>query len=159
MDSPGAWAIIWLVVAAAFGAGEIAMAGSFFLMPFAIGAAAAAIASLLSAPVALSWLIFLAVSIASFFALKPLAARLDAELPNPRGFGSNRLVGTEGIVEEAIPQGETGTGQVRIGGEQWRAVARGGLGLPVGTPVTVIAVEGTRVIVSPSLQAGLGPIT
>ena len=42
MDSPAVWAFIWLAVAATFGVGEILVAGTFFLLPFAAGALAPA---------------------------------------------------------------------------------------------------------------------
>ena len=41
MEDSAVWAVIWLVAAAAFGIGEILIAGSFFLLPFAAGALAA----------------------------------------------------------------------------------------------------------------------
>src|SRR5690606_4830686 len=43
MGSPEFWRWVWLVAAAVFTLGEMAVAGSFFLAPFAIGAAVAAI--------------------------------------------------------------------------------------------------------------------
>ncbi len=158
MDSPTVWAIIWLVTAALFGAGEIAVAGSFFLMPFAIGALIASIASFAGAPIVVGWVLFLGSSVASFFALKPFAAKIEAQLPNPRGFGANRLVGSMGMVDIDIPAGETDSGQVKIGGEQWRAIGRSGMGIPKGTPVEVVEVRGTRIVVQPSNSAGLSSL-
>lgn len=158
MDSPSVWAIIWLIAAAGFGVGEMAIAGSFFLMPFAIGAGIAAIASLVGAPIVVGWALFLGGSVASFIALKPLAAKLDAELPNPMGFGANRLIGSPGIVEDDIPDGSTDGGQVKVGGERWRATGRDGMGIPRGTEVTVVEVKGTRVIVQPTTWTGLSEL-
>ena len=158
VDSPEVWGIIWLVVAAAFGAGEIAIAGSFFLMPFAIGALLAAVASLLGAPILVGWLLFLVGTGGSFLALKPLAAKLDAQLPNPTGFGANRLIGADGVVIMAIPGGLAEAGRVKVSGEEWLATGANGMGVAVGTPVTITAVEGTRVVVQPSVTHGLGPL-
>lgn len=155
MDDPVTWGIIWLVTAAFFGIGEMAFAGSFFMLPFGAGALVAAVLSFFGAPVLLSWLVFVAVSVVAFLALKPLARRLDEELPNPRGFGANRLVGSEGIVAAEIPANTTDTGLIKIGGEQWRASGRGGMGLPSGSAVRIVAVEGTRVIVEPANTSGL----
>lgn len=158
MDSPTVWGIIWLVMAAAFGAGEIAIAGSFFLMPFAIGAALAAVASLLGAPILVGWLLFLGGSGVSFLALKPLAAKLDAQLPNPTGFGANRLIGATGVVINTIPGGTADTGRVKVSGEEWAANGLDGMGISVGTPVIITAVEGTRIVVQPAASLGLGPL-
>ena len=41
--SPDTWRWIWLAAAVVFAVGEIAVAGSFFLLPFAGGAVAAAV--------------------------------------------------------------------------------------------------------------------
>ncbi len=158
MDNPVVWGIIWLVMAAGFGAGEIAIAGSFFLMPFAIGALLAAVVSLLGAPILVGWLLFLVGSGASFLALKPLAAKLDAQLPNPKGFGANRLIGASGVVITAIPGGVADSGRVKVSGEEWAANGVNGMGVSAGTPVTITAVEGTRIVVQPSSSHGLGPL-
>ena len=147
MDEPGAWAFAWLVVAAAFGVGEMLMAGSFFMLPFAIGGVAASIASFAGVSVPVGWSVFIVTSIIVFLGLKPLANRLNNALPNPIGIGANRLVGGTGVVATEIPAGSSGLGMVLIGGEQWRAETSNGSGLGAGTEVRIIAVEGTRVIV------------
>ncbi len=147
MDDPTTWAFLWLVVAAVFGIGEMLMAGSFFMLPFAVGGVLASFASFAGVPVAGGWLIFVVASILAFLALKPLAARLDLDLPNPVGTGANRLVGDVGVVSDEIPGSSAGQGIVRIGGEDWRAETRNVGRLLPGTPVRIIAVEGTRVIV------------
>ena len=47
LSSPEVWRWIWLGAAVLFGLGELSTAGSFFLLPFAIGALAAMIVVLL----------------------------------------------------------------------------------------------------------------
>ncbi len=148
MDNTFLWAIVWALAAAAFGIGEAAVAGTFFLLPFAVGAAAAALASLVGVPVLVGWLIFAVVSGASFFAIKPLAARLDLDIPDSTGVGANRLVGHNATVVRAIGSGEA-TGQVRVGGEVWTALALDGNALAAGAAVTIREVRGNRVIVEP----------
>lgn len=155
MDSPAVWAFIWLAVAASFGVGEILLAGSFFLVPFAVGALVASIVSFLGAPVLVGWVLFIVVSIAVFLALKPLAKRLDKALPNPIGIGANRLIGAQGQVHADIPRGSNNTGLIRVGGEEWLAEGRDGMGVPSGTQVRVLEVRGTRVIVEPADQTGI----
>ncbi len=155
MDSPMVWAGIWLAVAATLGIGEILVAGSFFLAPFAGGALLAALTSLFMAPVWLSWLVFIFGSLGCFFLLRPLADRLDIELPDRPGFGANRLVGMHGIVTTDISVGLAGHGEVKVGGEAWKAEGRDGMGLPAGTAVQIVEVKGTRLIVEPAPAPGL----
>ncbi len=145
MDDGIVFAIIFIGLAATLGIGELLLTGTFFLLPFAVGAVLAAFASLIS-----PWLgvvVFLVGSTAAFFALKPLARRLDDSTPNPAGVGANRLVGEAGVVLEQIPGGPSQTGLVRIGREKWRAEASGDAGIGVGQSINVLEVVGTRVIV------------
>ena len=61
--------------------------------------------------------------------------------------GSPRLPGTVGVVPQATGRGLNGVGMAEVGSEHWRAVTEEGRLLPVDTHVTVIRVEGTRVVV------------
>ncbi|MGH1489259.1 MAG: NfeD family protein [Acidimicrobiales bacterium] len=149
MEDSAIWAVIWLVAAAAFGIGEILMAGSFFLLPFAAGALAAFVASLLTAPPLVSWLVFLGASVGSFFAMRPLARRLERNSPAVAGIGANRLEGATGIVMAPISATPGDAGLVKVGTEEWRADTREGVALSAGTKVEVIAVQGTRLLVQP----------
>lgn len=150
MDDPELWRWVWLAAAVTFGVGEMMSPGSFFLAPFGVGAAAAAALAFLGAPVAVGWLVFVLVSGVSFAALRPLARRLDAVSTNTRGVGAGRLVGEQGVVLKSVPDGPDALGLVRIGREEWRAQSADLSGIPAGTPVTVIEVKGTRVIVFPN---------
>lgn len=148
MSQSAIWAAIWLAAAAVFGIGEILIAGSFFLFPFAVGALAAAVASLI-APVVVSWVVFIVVSMGAFFGMRPLARRLDANAPNVAGIGANRLLGVEGIVLAPISATPGDAGLVKVGTEQWRADTRPGVALAAGTKIRVIEVQGTRLLVEP----------
>ncbi len=81
-----------------------------------------------------------------------------ADATNPKGFGANRLIGANGVVITAIPGGTADTGRVKVSGEEWAANGVNGMGVPVGTPVTISAVEGTRIVVQPTASHGLGPL-
>ena len=144
------WRWVWLVAALAFGLGERASAGTFFLAPFALGAAGAALVSFAGAPIALGWLLFVGLSAVSFAALRPVARRLDSTTRNPLGVGATRLVGEQGIVLSPVPEGPDELGLVRIGREEWRAQSLDGSAIEPHTPVTVVEVRGTRVIVFPT---------
>jgi membrane protein implicated in regulation of membrane protease activity len=150
------WRWIWLIAAVAFGAGEIALAGTFFLAPFAIGAAVAALLAFLDVGLGPQWIAFVAISAASLAALRPLARRLDAEGP-VTGVGSHRQIGQHARVVEAIdPSADAGT--VMLGAERWRAESATGSPIPEGATVTVTEVRGTRVIVAPATDAAAGEI-
>src|SRR5687768_12485366 len=141
MDSPESWRWIWLAATVVFGIGEMATAGSFFLLPFALGAAAACLLAFLDLSIGLQWGSFVVVSFGTLFALRPLARRLDSEGAS-EGIGSRRLIGREGIMLRAIDTpGELGL--VRIDREEWRAEATDGSLIPEGTVVRVADVQGT----------------
>jgi membrane protein implicated in regulation of membrane protease activity len=150
VDDPELWRWIWLGTAVVFGLGEMTSPGSFFLAPFAIGALVAALLSFAGASVAVGWIAFVGLSLASFAGLRPLARRLDAVGANPRGVGAGRLVGEEGVVLTEVPGGPDELGLVRVGREQWRAQSSDGSSIPQDTKVTVVEVRGTRVVVFPT---------
>lgn len=143
------WRWIWLAVAVGGVVGEVATAGTFFLLPFGAGAALACVLAFVGAPLALQWLAFVGVSAAAAAAMRPLARRLDNSPGLPGGVGARRWVGQTGIVLQSIPAGTESTGMVRIGGEQWRAQTRHGVPVPTGSEVLVVEVVGTRLIVLP----------
>jgi membrane protein implicated in regulation of membrane protease activity len=147
MDNPAIWAGIYLAIAAAFGIGEILMPGSFFLLPFAAGGVAAAVASLLGAPVVASLPVFLVISFVTFLGMRPLARRMEADTPDVTGIGSNRLVGGTGTVLRTISAEPGEAGLVRVNTEEWRADAANEISIPAGTRIRVVAVRGTRLVV------------
>jgi membrane-bound serine protease (ClpP class) len=59
--------------------------------------------------------------------------------------GKEELVGEEGVVTTALPEG--GEGMIRVHGELWRAYA--GSCVPEGMPVRVMRVEGLKLLVEP----------
>ena len=93
--------------------------GGFYLLPFAIGAALAAVLSLLGVGVLLSAIVFLATSAIVVAALRPVAHR-HRRLPPPIRTGAAALVGRTAVVLERIANDE-GVGCVRIDGEVWTA--------------------------------------
>lgn len=147
MDDPSLWQWVWLGTSVLFAVGEMANPGSFFLLPFAIGAAVAAVLSILGVSVAIGWAAFVILSIGSLLALRPLAQRLDRDEPI-EGIGAKRLIGEQGSVIEAIGT-EGDLGLVRINREEWRAETVEGTSLDAGTPVRIVEVRGTRVVVHP----------
>jgi membrane protein implicated in regulation of membrane protease activity len=140
-----AW-VIWLIAAAIFGVGEI-LTLSFFLAPFAGGALIAAIIAAAGAGTAISWVVFLVVSIALLAALRPIA-RSHRRQPAQLRTGTAALVGRSGMVVERIANDE-GVGAVRIEGEVWtaRAFDEDEI-IDAGKRVQVIEIRGATALVA-----------
>lgn len=149
LNSPDTWRWIWLAVAVTFAVGEIGVAGSFFLMPFAIGGLAAAVVSFAGGSVTVGWLVFVGVSAVATAVLRPISRRLDRSSP-VSDVGSNRWVGRQGQVLEDIPAGVGETGLVHLEREQWRAGSVDGVAIASGAVVVVSRVDGTRLLVVPA---------
>lgn len=147
MDTPEAWRWIWLIAVFVFAVGEMASPGSFFLLPFAVGALAATVLAFADVGVTGEWIAFVAITIASVAALRPIARRLDLNA-NDHGVGSRRLIGQTALVLDEIP-GRHELGLVRVHREEWRAESLDGSTIPPGAAVRVAEVEGTRVLVVP----------
>jgi membrane protein implicated in regulation of membrane protease activity len=140
-----AW-VIWLIAAAIFGVGEI-LTLSFFLAPFAGGALIAAIIAAAGAGTAVSWVVFLVVSVALLAALRPIA-RSHRRQPAQLRTGTAALVGRSGMVIERIANDE-GVGAVRIEGEVWtaRAFDEDEI-IEAGKRVQVIEIRGATALVA-----------
>ena len=135
------WRWMWTILAVVMAIGEIFTAG-FFLLPFAIGATAAAILAWLNVVVLAQWLVFFGVSIFSLAYLRRFIGRQD-EGEQPR-VGANRWKGELGVVLHDIDP-QTGSGMVRILNEEWRATAP--QPIPAGAQVIVTEVLGARLVV------------
>ncbi len=140
--------ILWLVAAAVLGVGEMHQ-GGLYLLPFAMGAAVAAVLSLLGVGGALSAIMFVATSAIVLAALRPVARR-HRRLPPAIRTGAAALVGRHAMVLERIANHE-GVGCVRIdGGEVWtaRSYAEDEV-IEAGQRVEVIEIKGATALVMP----------
>ena len=146
MDSPEDWRWVWIIATAVFAIGELTTPGSFFMLPFAIGAFVATVLAFLDVNIVVEWLVFVGVSLAVFAALRPVAHRLNRSVDDT-GVGSRRLLGHSAVVVREIPAGGD-VGLVRVDREEWRAQSTDGSAIPTGTAVRVADVQGTRVIVA-----------
>ncbi|HEV3284948.1 MAG TPA: NfeD family protein [Solirubrobacteraceae bacterium] len=138
--------IIWIVAACLLGVGEMHQ-GGFYLAPFALGAAVAAVVSLLGVGAALSAIVFVLVSVLVFLTLRPVARR-HRRLPPSIRTGAAALIGRPAIVLERIANNE-GVGCVKIdGGEVWtaRSYAEDEV-IDVGERVEVVEIRGATALV------------
>jgi membrane protein implicated in regulation of membrane protease activity len=138
--------VIWLIAACVLGVGEMHQ-GGFYLAPFALGAALAAIVGLLGVGAALSAVVFVGASALVFTTLRPVAQR-HRRIPPSIRTGAAALVGKPAVVLERIANDE-GVGCVKIdGGEVWTARSYDEHEvIPAGERVEVVEIRGATALV------------
>ncbi len=110
-----AW-IVWLLVAVAFGVGEIVTLG-FLLAPIAVAAVGAALVAALGGGAIFQLAVFIAGALASLLVLRPIARR-HLRTPAALRTGTAALVGARALVVDRV---NSDGGRVKIGGELWSA--------------------------------------
>lgn len=154
--SPETWRWIWLATAMVFIAGEMAVPGTFILIPFGISAVVAMILAFAGVSIIFGWLVFVLLGGALFMLFWRMSRKSMKAMTAPEGAGSDRLLGAEGRLLQQVPEDPAGSGMVKLAGEKWRAISDDGP-LPEGAIVRVTAVRGTRVVVSPvASEKGIG---
>lgn len=139
-----AWIAVWLIAAGLLAVGEMLTAG-FFLLPFAIGAAAAGVLALANVAIPFQIVTFVVVSVVSLWMLQQFARKdIHGELIP---VGAARYIGSTAIVREPISRFTTGW--VKMGTEDWRAITDGNDEIGVDTVVRVVEVRGARLVVEP----------
>ncbi len=138
--------VLWVVLAGAFGIGEMLTTG-FFLAPFAVGAALAAIVDAAGLGAIASVVVFVLVSVLALRLARPIALSHINQPPQIRT-GSAALVGKRATVLERIANDE-GAGCVRIDGEVWtaRALDQDRV-IERGTRVDVVQIKGATALVT-----------
>jgi membrane protein implicated in regulation of membrane protease activity len=137
--------ILWALIACGFGVGELLTTG-FFLAPFAIGGALAALTDGAGASEPVTLLVFVLSSIMSLAVVRPLVRSRLLHGP-PIRTGAAALVGKRAIVLERIANGE-GVGCVKIDGEIWTARALDeDRVIEPGTRVEVVDIRGATALV------------
>lgn len=138
------WAILlWLLGGVVSGVAEL-LTGGLVFVPFAVGAFAAAAAAALGAGLPLTVAVFAVVSAATLAWAVQYGRKMRTVPPATRE-GAHRYIDAEGTVTRVI----TGrnAGQVRVGGELWRALSASGTSVAVGTAVRVTEVRGNALVV------------
>lgn len=140
-----AW-VLWLIAAVVLAVAEV-LNLSFFLFPFAIGAAAAAVVELagLGTPIAL--VVFAVLTTVSFGVIRPIARR-HLQTPPQIRTGTAALIGRNAVVVERIANDE-GVGSVRLDGEVWTARSfDDDRVIEAGTRVQVMEIRGATALVA-----------
>ncbi|MGC9220403.1 MAG: NfeD family protein [Solirubrobacteraceae bacterium] len=137
--------LVWLIVACAFGAGEVMSGSSFYLAPFAIGALLGAGADAGAGEPA-GLVVFIAATVLTLLTVRPLVARRLTAGPGLRT-GAAALVGKQAVVVERIDN-HAGVGRVRIDGEIWTARSlEEGTTIESGATVSVVEIRGATALV------------
>jgi membrane protein implicated in regulation of membrane protease activity len=137
--------IVWTVAAGALAVGELHNQ-AFFLAPFAVGAAVAAVLSAAGLGTAGAAIAFVAVSFAVLGLLRPIALR-HRRMPPLIRTGTAALIGRHALVLERIANGE-GVGCVKIDGEVWTARSfDDDRVIEAGQQVEVIEIRGATALV------------
>jgi len=138
--------IFWLGAIVVFGIIEAATVGLASIW-FALGAAAAFLVSFVA--VSTVWLqtgVFVLVSLFSMVLIRPLARKYLT--PKKEATNADRVIGREGIVSKQIDNLKA-EGQVSVAGSEWTARSERDEIIPAGKKVTVLKIEGVKVVVRP----------
>jgi membrane protein implicated in regulation of membrane protease activity len=142
----GSW-ILWVVVCAGFTIGEF-HTNAFYLAPFAVGAAVAAVLAAAGAGGTVAVIAFALAALLFLVLLRPVVVRHRRTLPLLRS-GAAALVGQRALVVERIANRE-GVGTVKIGGEVWTARAFDeDEVIDPGERVEVVEIRGATALVMP----------
>ncbi len=119
---------------------------AFFFIALGIGAIATGLLSLLpllNTNVPLQIVIFAVFSFIAFLFTRKLAKKLNHKASDETNVFA--LKGQTGIVTKAIPS--EGKGYVKVANEEWSAVSQDGSAIALDETVTVMDIEGNKVIV------------
>ncbi len=140
-----AW-VIWLIVAVLLAAGEIATT-SFYLGPFAIGAAAGGFIALIGGEQFWAVSVAMILTAIAFLFIRPVAQRHLTQPARTRT-GTDRLIGHDAIVTRTITPGAT-PGTIKLDGEEWSARAyEDQRTFQPGTTVQVVEIRGATAMVA-----------
>ena len=136
---------IWMIVGVLMFIGEIFTPG-FLLACLGLGCFAAGVAALLGAGITVQAISFIVVSLIIFFGVRPFFLRHFYRAATGVKTNVDALVGKTGIVTQTIDP-LTSSGRVNVGGEDWRGMTEGDAKIEAGTRISVVKVDGTKLIV------------
>jgi membrane protein implicated in regulation of membrane protease activity len=139
--------VFWILAAVVLAVGEM-LTLSFFLAPFAGGAALAAIVDVAGGGTVLAWITFIVTSLVLLLVVRPIA-RSHRRLPAQLRTGTAALIGRRGVVVERVVNDEA-VGAIRMdNGEVWTARSYDEDNvIDVGTRVEVVEIKGATALVT-----------
>ena len=121
---------------------------SFFAASFGVAALITAYAATKDIGTTGELSTFVIASTICVLAVRPLFSKLIYKRSEYKPVLVEAMIGQGGtVVDEIEPSG--GHGRVKTGGEEWRAVANDPRGIPAGSRVVIVAVEGATLTVKP----------
>ena len=133
----------WVALLIVFAAVEL-ITPQLVCIWFAIGSLGALIATALKAQIWLQLLIFLVISAIMIIVSRPLYRKFIKTKLVPTN--SDRVIGETAVVTESIDNIQA-KGSVKVQGQLWTARSENGEVIPEGSQVTVIRIEGVKLIV------------
>ena len=139
---------IWVALLAAFIIIEASTA-QLLTIWFAVGSLAALISTFITDNIIAQVIVFVVVSAIALVITRPLVKKMTKAQKQPTN--SDMYIGKEAIVTEDINNLEA-KGLVKVGGSIWTARTEvDNFTIPAGSHVTVIKIEGVKLIVRPIL--------
>lgn len=135
--------IIWIAAIIVFGITEAVTVGLVSIW-FVIGSVAGLITAVADGSILLQIIVFFIVSIAALVATRPLVQKLVKK--NAVATNADRVLGGTARVTETIDN-TIPTGEVYIDGKAWTARSLSGAVIAVDTLVTVVRMEGVKLMV------------
>lgn len=134
----------WAIMAALFCLIELKTPGLFYFLSFALGAAGAGISAYNGCLPQDQMALFLGLSLVAFFFLRLCVGVVHKTIKNTKT-NADALPGKHGVVVQTIAA--HGVGRVRVEGAVWVALSECGKEIIKDMPITVVRVEGIRLIV------------
>lgn len=138
---------IWVIVGLVLFIAEILIPG-FLVACFGVGCMAAALAAGVGGGTAWQLFAFSVGTLVVYFTIRPVVLRYLYPKDDTRKTNVDALVGRVGVVTIALDP-QSGTGRVKVGGEDWRGVPMDDVTIDVGQRVEVVRVDGTKLLVRP----------
>ena len=136
---------VWLILLVALVTGEAITVGLTFIW-CAVGAMGGLLVAVLSGPVWLQIVVFLALSTLTLILVRPAAAKLLPPGISPTN--ADRVLSQIALVTEEI-NNIAETGQVKLFGQVWTARSENGEVIPAQSRVRILRIEGVKVFVKP----------
>lgn len=139
-------AALWLALLILFSVVEALTVGLVSIW-FAAGALIALLSTFFTDSVWVHVVVFLVVSAVSMAVVRPLAKKFA--VPKRVATNADRVIGKEAVVTEAIDD-LAARGAVSVAGQVWTARSEAGDPIPAGETVTVLRIEGAKLLVAPA---------
>lgn len=141
---------LWLIVAIVCLIIEMLVIadGSLYVICFAIGALATALASVAVDNIYAQIIIWAVASVLSIFLIRPTLRKYFHHDKDVKKSNTDAIIGRTGRVSEDIVAG--GYGRVALDGDDWKAVAADGQAIAKGTSVEILSRDSLIITVTPN---------